>query len=130
MTFDAKHKKSPRTICSPRRRGAVATLEIIPDGFILSVYDICLNKLSQAQNSISADSSAHIAAQLYAQLQALGLHVDQLLGIHTKDRIAKLYIIVDDSEKDLHAVATSAYKAICGLKQRPVDILVRHKEPF
>ena len=40
------------------------------------------------------------------------------------------YIIVDDSEKDLHAVATSAYKAIRGVKQRPVDILVGTKSHF
>ena len=40
------------------------------------------------------------------------------------------YIIVDDSEKDLHALATSAYKAIRGVKQRPVDILVGTKSGF
>ena len=40
------------------------------------------------------------------------------------------YIIVDDNEKDLHAVATSAYKAIRGVKQRPVDILVGTKSCF
>ena len=40
------------------------------------------------------------------------------------------YIIVDDSEKDLHAVATSAYKAIRGVNQRPVDILVGTKSAF
>ena len=40
------------------------------------------------------------------------------------------YIIVDDNEKDLHAVATSAYKAIRGVKQRPVDILVGTKSRF
>ena len=40
------------------------------------------------------------------------------------------YIIVDDNEKDLHAVATSAYKAIRDVKQRPVDILVGTKSCF
>ena len=40
------------------------------------------------------------------------------------------YIIVDDNEKDLHAVATSAYKAIRDVKQRPVDILVSTKSGF
>ena len=40
------------------------------------------------------------------------------------------YIIVDDNEKDIHAVATSAYKAIRGVKQRPVDILVGTKSRF
>ena len=29
------------------------------------------------------------------------------------------YIIVDDGEKDLHAIAASAYKAIRDVKQRP-----------
>lgn len=40
------------------------------------------------------------------------------------------FYIVDDNEKDLHAVATSAYKAIRGVKQRPVDILVGTKSCF
>ena len=40
------------------------------------------------------------------------------------------YIIVDDGEKDLHAVAASAYKAIRGVKQHPVDILVGTKSRF
>lgn len=40
------------------------------------------------------------------------------------------YIIVDDGEKDLHAVAASAYKAIRGVKQHPVDILVGTKSGF
>lgn len=40
------------------------------------------------------------------------------------------YIIVDDNEKNLHAVAASAYKAIRGVKQRPVDILVGTKSGF
>ena len=40
------------------------------------------------------------------------------------------YIIVDNGEKDLHAVAASAYKAIRGVKQRPVDILVGTKSCF
>ena len=40
------------------------------------------------------------------------------------------YIIVDDNEKDLHTVATSAYKAIRGVKQRPMDILVGTKSRF
>ena len=31
------------------------------------------------------------------------------------------YIIVDDGEKDLHAIAASAYKAIRDVKQRPMD---------
>ena len=40
------------------------------------------------------------------------------------------YIIVDDGEKDLHAVAASAYKAIRDVKQRPMDILVGTKSGF
>ena len=40
------------------------------------------------------------------------------------------YIIVDDSEKDLHAIAASAHKAIRGVKQHPVDILVGTKSRF
>ncbi len=40
------------------------------------------------------------------------------------------YIIVDDGEKDLHAVAASAYKAIRDVKQRPVDILIGTRSSF
>ena len=40
------------------------------------------------------------------------------------------YIIVDDGEKDFHAIVTSAYKAIRDVKQRPVDILVGTKSGF
>lgn len=40
------------------------------------------------------------------------------------------YIIVNDNEKDLHTIAASAYKAIRGVKQRPVDILVGTKSGF
>ena len=39
-------------------------------------------------------------------------------------------IIVDDGEKDFHAIVTSAYKAIRDVKQRPVDILVGTKSGF
>ena len=51
-------------------------------------------------------------------------------GTAHADRDFDFYIIVDDSEKDLHALATSAYKAIRGVKQRPVDILVGTKSGF
>ncbi len=40
------------------------------------------------------------------------------------------YIIVNDNEKGLHAIAASAYKAIRAVKQRPVDILVGTKSRF
>ena len=40
------------------------------------------------------------------------------------------YIVVDEGEKDLHAIVTSAYKAIRDVKQRPVDILVGTKSGF
>ena len=40
------------------------------------------------------------------------------------------YIIVDDSENDLHAIAASAHKAIRDVKQHPVDILVGTKSHF
>ena len=51
-------------------------------------------------------------------------------GTYTEESDFDFYIIVDDNEKDLHAVATSAYKAIRGVKQRPVDILVGTKSRF
>lgn len=37
------------------------------------------------------------------------------------------YIVVNDGEKDLHAIVASAHKAIRNVKQRPVDILVGTK---
>ena len=40
------------------------------------------------------------------------------------------YIVVEDGEKDLHAIAASAHKAIRDVKQRPVDILVGTKSRF
>ena len=40
------------------------------------------------------------------------------------------YIVVNDGEKDLHAIVASAHKAIRNVKQRPVDILVGTKSGF
>ena len=51
-------------------------------------------------------------------------------GTAHADSDLDFYIIVDDGEKDLHAVAASAYKAIRGVKQHPVDILVGTKSGF
>ena len=48
---------------------------------------------------------------------------------HT-DSDLDFYIIVDDGEKDLHAIDASAHKAIRDVKQRPVDILVGTKSGF
>ena len=50
-------------------------------------------------------------------------------GTAHADSDLDFYIIVDDGEKDLHAVA-SAYKAIRDVKQRPMDILVGTKSGF
>lgn len=51
-------------------------------------------------------------------------------GTARADSDFDFYIIVDDSEKDLHAIAASAYKAIRHVKQRPVDIIVGTKSRF
>jgi predicted nucleotidyltransferase len=51
-------------------------------------------------------------------------------GTAHADSDLDFYIIVDDGEKDLHAVAASAYKAIRDVKQRPMDILVGTKSGF
>ena len=51
-------------------------------------------------------------------------------GTANADSDLDFYIIVDDGKKDLHAIVTSAYKAIRDVKQRPVDILVGTKSGF
>ena len=74
--------RRPINLAVNAARGAVATLEILSDGSILSVYDICLHKLTQTRSRLPASTSAPIIAQLRAQLAALGLAEEQLLGIH------------------------------------------------
>ena len=74
--------RRPINLAVNAARGAVATLEILSDGSILSVYDICLHKLTQTRSRLPASTSASIIAQLRAQLAALGLAEEQLLGIH------------------------------------------------
>ena len=65
--------RRPINLAVNAARGAVATLEILSDGSILSVYDICLHKLTQTRSRLPASTSAPIIAQLRAQLAALGL---------------------------------------------------------
>lgn len=74
--------RRPINLAVNAARGAVATLEIISDGFILSVYDIGLRRLTLLRSDIPAVASAPIAVQLYAQLRHLQLSDEQLLGIH------------------------------------------------
>lgn len=70
--------RRPINLAVNAARGAVATLEILSDGSILSVYDICLHKLTQTRSRLPASTSAPIIAQL----AALWLAEEQLLGIH------------------------------------------------
>ena len=67
-----------------------------------------------------------IKQKLVDQIKPIGVYLFGSFanGTAHADSDFDFYIIVDDNEKDLHAVATSAYKAIRGVKQRPVDILV------
>ena len=73
-----------------------------------------------------------IKQKLVDQLKPIGVYLFGSFanGTAHADSDFDFYIIVDDNEKDLHAVATSAYKAIRGVKQRPVDILVGTKSHF
>ena len=73
-----------------------------------------------------------IKQKLVDQIKPIGVYLFGSFanGTAHADSDFDFYIIVDDSEKDLHAVATSAYKAIRGVKQRPVDILVGTKSRF
>lgn len=65
-----------------------------------------------------------IKQKLVDQIKPIGVYLFGSFanGTAHADSDFDFYIIVDDSEKDLHAVATSAYKAIRGVKQRPVAL--------
>ena len=71
-----------------------------------------------------------IKQKLVDQIKPIGVYLFGSFANGTAHADSDFYIIVDDNEKDLHAVATSAYKAIRGVKQRPVDILVGTKSCF
>lgn len=62
-----------------------------------------------------------IKQKLVDQIKPIGVYLFGSFanGTAHADSDFDFYIIVDDNEKDLHAVATSAYKAIRGVKQRP-----------
>ena len=66
------------------------------------------------------------------QLNPLGVYLFGSFadGTARADSDFDFYIVVDDSEKDLHAIAASAHKAIRHVKQRPVDIVVGTKSRF
>ena len=82
--------------------------------------------------SMPIDEIEVIKQKLVDQIKPIGVYLCGSFanGPAHADSDVDFYIIVDDSEKDLHAVATSAYKAIRGVKQRPVDILVGTKSRF
>ena len=67
-----------------------------------------------------------IKQKLVDQIKPIGVYLFGSFanGTAHADSDFDFYIIVDDSEKDLHAVA------IRGMKQRPVDILVGTKSRF
>ena len=60
-----------------------------------------------------------IKQKLVDQIKPIGVYLFGSFanGTAHADSDFDFYIIVDDNEKDLHAVATSAYKAIRGVKQ-------------
>ena len=68
-----------------------------------------------------------IKQKLVDQIKPIGVYLFGSFanGTAHADSDFDFYIIVDDNEKDLHAVAASAYKAIRG-----VDILVGTKSRF
>ena len=67
-----------------------------------------------------------IKQKLVDQIKPIGVYLFGSFanGTAHADSDFDFYIIVDDNEKDLHAVATR------GVKQRPVDILVGTKSRF
>jgi len=70
--------------------------------------------------------------KIVEQLNPIGVYLFGSFanGTARADSDFDFYIVVDDSETDLHAVATSAYKAIRHIKKRPVDIVVGTKSRF
>lgn len=73
-----------------------------------------------------------IKQKLVDQIKPIGVYLFGSFanGTAHADSDFDFYIIVDDNEKDLHAIAASAHKAIRDVKQRPVDILVGTKSCF
>ena len=73
-----------------------------------------------------------IKQKLVDQIKPIGVYLFGSFanGTAHADSDLDFYIIVDDGEKDLHAIAASAYKAIRDVKQRPMDILVGTKSGF
>ena len=51
-------------------------------------------------------------------------------GTETEDSDLDFYIVVDDKDENLFDLTVRAYRAICKVKQRPVDILVGTKAGF
>ena len=73
-----------------------------------------------------------IKQKLVDQIKPIGVYLFGSFanGTAHADSDLDFYIIVDDGEKDLYAIAASAYKAIRDVKQRPMDILVGTKSGF
>ena len=82
--------------------------------------------------SMPIDEIEVIKQKLVDQIKPIGVYLFGSFanGTAHTDSDFDFYIIVDDNEEDLHAVAASAYKAIRGVKQHPVDILVGTKSRF
>lgn len=51
-------------------------------------------------------------------------------GTYTEDSDFDFYIIVDDSEANLHDLMFKAYKSVRHIKKHPVDILVGTQSQF
>ena len=73
-----------------------------------------------------------IKQKLVDQIKPIGVYLFGSFanGTAHADSDFDFYIIVDDNEKDLHAVATSSYIAFRGLMQRAVFILGGSKRRF
>ena len=95
-------------------------------------YCVSCVLLMAVVRSMPIDEIEVIKQKLVDQIKPIGVYLFGSFanGTAHADSDFDFYIIVDDNEKDLHAVATSAYKAIRGVKQRPVDILVGTKSRF
>lgn len=64
-------------------RGYVATVELLSRGYICTLYDICLNKISGTRIHNTEYDGASVAATIYELLKSKRIPKSQLLGTHT-----------------------------------------------
>ena len=116
--------RRPINLAVNAARGAVATLEILSNGSILSVYDICLHKLTQTRSRLPASTSAPIIAQLRAQRgraeRAAREEKHRSAAAHRRSRVARRAVGGDERPVLPGAAQTRGQKLHAGnARQHP-----------